>query len=269
MTINPLSATIDQAFARFKLPARAPRACAICAATSQSDSLVFTDDGCCVPCARERELEARKRRAAAATARALEQIPAMLRWASFVDLPLLATRSKLPEKTVAGLAKHGAALVAQMHAAAAQQQPAAIILIKGAPGRGKSSLAVAIARQFLETAERPALVWLDAFIIADLVRSCSLGEPRPAVLRDAETAALCVLDDVGQEATSLQSVTEELQRIVHVRHGAGLPLIATTGMRADALRARYGAGFERRLTEKRAEPNGLIDLDKLGRERAA
>ncbi len=130
------------------------------------------------------------------------------------------------------------------------------VLLLGPAGSGKTTLACALLLEL-----HAAGVALDApgpvvglaqrarFLLADtLARAtdeAALGG-LPAAVEDALGASVLVLDELGAEPDSLRS---HVGRVVHQRHGATCPTIATSGFPLPKLRARYGTGIERRLVE--------------------
>jgi hypothetical protein len=110
-------------------------------------------------------------------------------------------------------------------------------LFVGHAGKGKTSLACAMFRAFIETTERRAV----------FVPSVRLSGGRFELDESFLTAALVLIDDVGMER---QQANNMLPELVYERHAAGLATWATTGLTSPQLTDRYGDGIVRRLCEQ-------------------
>lgn len=130
------------------------------------------------------------------------------------------------------------------------------VLLLGPAGSGKTTLACALLLDLHQAglsldAPGPVvgLAQRARFLLADTLARATdesgLGG-LPAAVEDALGASVLVLDELGAEPDSLRS---HVGRVVHQRHGATCPTIATSGFPLPKLRARYGTGIERRLTE--------------------
>jgi hypothetical protein len=129
-------------------------------------------------------------------------------------------------------------------------------LFVGISGSGKTSLAVAMMREWSRLNRRPALFVLATDLATAKSRS-SFGR-ESAEIAQARTAPLLVLDDVGTE--EFRSPASPVTETVFHRHANALPTWITTWMGAEAERVnpqkarkvvvdRYGDGFARRVFE--------------------
>jgi hypothetical protein len=151
------------------------------------------------------------------------------RWARFVA-PELTSRVLDPKAIVA----------------AQQSWRNPMVVLVGHSGAGKTSLAVAMMRVWVETNARAA-----AFFHAILLGAASIRHPaghgEPELVAQAKRVPLAVLDDLGSER---DTTTNDIPEIVLVRHAQRLPTFVTTGLSRAQLSTRYGAGIARRLTER-------------------
>lgn len=116
------------------------------------------------------------------------------------------------------------------------------VVLVGASGRGKTSLAIAMMRAWVNAKLEPAV-----FAMAPELATCRkrerFGREAFEVL-EALSAPLLVLDDIGTEFASDSSPITE---IVFKRHADAKPTWFTTWMGPDEVRSRYGDGFARRV----------------------
>jgi DNA replication protein DnaC len=164
-----------------------------------------------------------------AGARLLRTVPPAYRWARF-DAPEMAARV-------------GSAL-GRARERALWRQPR--IVFTGRAGTGKTSLAVACLRQWVDERAAPA-VFAHAYALATARLQHPAGHGEPEVVERAMTAPLTLLDDLGSERDSAGSAAPE---VVFVRHAENRPLWVTTGLTRPQLVARYGEGIVRRLFER-------------------
>jgi DNA replication protein DnaC len=118
----------------------------------------------------------------------------------------------------------------------------------GEVGTGKTHLAVAIARAILMAGEKvrvvhvPTLTWR-------LATAEDWAATARALVDPLESLDLVVLDDLGREKTT-DRFAEALDRIVHVRHRDGRPLVVTMNLELAELRRHLGlAAASRFLSE--------------------
>ncbi len=177
----------------------------------------------CLDCDRKREDARAARVAFQAT------IPAELTWSSF-GTDLLAARVKPP--TAIALAKEAVGSLR--------------VVLTGAAGAGKTSIAVAMARQWVAQCARPA-----SFVVAPTLSTArtrtTFGRESPEVTL-AKTIPLLVLDDLG--TPQHEPGTSPIVEVVFARHASGLPTWVTTWMNVDDCAQRYGDGVSRRLFER-------------------
>jgi DNA replication protein DnaC len=157
-------------------------------------------------------------------------MPARYRWAGGLDAAELAVRVDV----------------------AALDQARAIDLMRldrvtllGAATAGKTSLAVAMAHAWARVQGRPGL-FCAAVDIGVARQQHGLGEGEPPIVRQAMSAPLLVLDDVGQEG---EFGIAPVAHVIQHRYDRVKPMIATTGFTVEQLVSRYGAGVARRLIE--------------------
>lgn len=179
-----------------------------------------------------------------ARGRTMRTVPPAFHWAHFAS-PLLRERA------------HGRDDLIQR---AKDAVGSARVLLIGLSGAGKTSLAVAMARAWVEHRREPALFVLATDLAGARARN-RLGS-EPAEIAAAVAAPLLILDDVGTESHVQGSAVVE---VVFHRHAHLLPTIITTWIghgetresRGAALAARYGDGFSRRVAGDGAR---IIDL---------
>ncbi len=138
------------------------------------------------------------------------------------------------------------------------------LLLCGRTGVGKSTVAIALAKRILRTAEaRPLPVEDMAFAVGvrfvaarDLVadaRSHPLGARNESPLfRLAMKASLLVLDEVGFEP--VDAMNQHVQRLIDARYNAfdeGKRTVTTTGLTREQVADRYGAAALRKMGAER------------------
>lgn len=112
-----------------------------------------------------------------------------------------------------------------------------VLVLAGAPGRGKSAgAAVALARF-------PGL-WVNA---PDLARPPAKGEPSPDLDTRMRAAALLVLDEVGLEHSPSGYAAGRICAAIAARDAYKRPTIITTNLSAEQFSQRYGDRIVSRL----------------------
>lgn len=149
------------------------------------------------------------------------------------------------------------------------QDPTDTLLILGGAGRGKTSLAAAVALALLDAggsadASHEAydrarrLLWSDVVDVAQARRRHSLGDGEAPHIRAAIAASVLVVDELGTEKPDTASGTDPVRDVLWARFSERRPTVATSPFDRATLAARYGGGGERRLFE--APRATLIDL---------
>lgn len=96
----------------------------------------------------------------------------------------------------------------------------------------------------------------DARDIGNAVQRTPLGEPEPAILRDAASASVLILEDLGWERNFH---IESLIDVAAPRYRRQLPTIVTSGEKHDALRERYTDAVLRRFWNIEGKDGAIID----------
>ena len=119
-----------------------------------------------------------------------------------------------------------------------------VLILLGDAGLGKTTLACAVAAQWIEQTSRPAY-FASAFALAAARADSSLGHEPPAVLR-AKVVPLLLIDDLGNEPLN---PTSSIVETLFARHEQNRRMVVTCGVSRRAVGERYGAGLGRRLFE--------------------
>lgn len=170
-------------------------------------------------------------------------VPPKYSWASFGS-PLLAGRMAEPK------------LVATARAAVAGPTLPSSIVLLGAAGSGKTSLACAILRFLVEEKGLHGR-FASAFSLAKARQEIPLGEGEAKPVQKAMLSKLLLLDELGGELSRNTAV----QELVHERHANELVTIYTTGLSQSELLDKYGEGIVRRVVE------GAVVISLGGRRR--
>jgi DNA replication protein DnaC len=143
---------------------------------------------------------------------------------------------------------------------AARATDAHSVVIVGAAGAGKTSLATALLvdrvnRSLALTPKRspdsssrrsPVGLFTNTFEIAKARREHRLGDGEAHTVALAISARILLLDELGSESDGNNTAVAEL---IHARHEQDRPTIFTTPFTAQQLAARYGDGIARRVFE--------------------
>lgn len=120
------------------------------------------------------------------------------------------------------------------------------LVLRGASGAGKTSLAVAMFGAWLEGRREPGARFVDVVSLSLARARHPLGQGEAPAILEAMRAPLVVLDDLGQEQPNRAEIVVD---VVMARHNANLPTWATTWLGDDDIARRYSGGVLRRLTE--------------------
>lgn len=196
--------------------------------------------GVCDPCAARVQREEQDAGLAAAYA----SIPAEFRWARPTAQELTGRVHKL---------KPGPDVEARVRALG----DAPRVLLHGAGGAGKTSLACAVLRHVIDAGRYPAPA--AAFNLARRARFVAArciadrrdeSEPYRVLRSDCARASVLVLDDVGQEAGDGYRANDRSKLIADIladRHDANAQTIVTTFADESQWRSMYGDGIARRF----------------------
>lgn len=135
------------------------------------------------------------------------------------------------------------------------------VMFRGAPGTGKTALAVAMGRYAKLRGDRIRLVRWHKFLIK--LRNTQRGHDTGGqwdMLQDATKTDLLILDEIGMDrkskATDFES--ENLFEIISGRYGNDLPTLCTTNLTQIQIEKLYG----RSLTDRLFDTRGMvIDFD--------
>jgi DNA replication protein DnaC len=154
-------------------------------------------------------------------------------------------------------------LVARLRAWSAAPAPESLLLY-GAPGVGKTGLALGAARARAQ--EGTSFLFLTA---ADLLARFRAtydqqgeddGPSEATVFGAAASVPLLVLDELGGQRTG-EWATQTLSHLINRRHGALLPTIFTTGLMPADWERRFGRPFYERLYEMCQQGQGFVRVD--------
>jgi hypothetical protein len=160
---------------------------------------------------------------------ALERtIPPAYRWASF-------STPQLPARVPASAIGAGQS---------SWREPR--ICVMGICRAGKTSLAVAMLRQWVAWSERAAS-FLHAYRLGVARIQHPAGHGEPEIVELAMRAPLVLLDDLGSERDHALSAVPD---VIFERHAENRPTWVTTGLTRDQLVKRYGPGVVARIFER-------------------
>lgn len=130
------------------------------------------------------------------------------------------------------------------------------VLFCGESGVGKSLACAVRLRRLLRLRPSLSVSWLHAFEFCESYRRWPLGDGKPPELDSAESADLCVIDDMGREANSAPLI-----ELVSSRYDRMKRIWTTTGLSPSEIEERYDAAHRRRLAESGgADVSVQIDL---------
>ena len=120
------------------------------------------------------------------------------------------------------------------------------VCLTGATRAGKTSLAVAMLRAWVEHQERVAM-FIPAHRLGVARIQHPAGHGEAELVEKAIETPLVLLDDIGSER---DFPTNPIADVIFERHAQDRPTWVTTGLPRSALVARYGAGVVARLFER-------------------
>lgn len=132
------------------------------------------------------------------------------------------------------------------------------LLVLGRTGAGKTASVVRALRRIVRAATdyRDPVLRLRWTTATELVRARTehrLGQGEPDVIREARSAPVLVIDEIGFERADEALWTD----LIHERYQKQSVTLATSGRDADAFALRYGSATMRKLTDPRG---ALLDL---------
>jgi DNA replication protein DnaC len=137
------------------------------------------------------------------------------------------------------------------------------VLLRGASGMGKTSLAVAKLRQIMTDAKNAvdASHWgiyrrglrtefVTALALAQATHEHGSGRSsRAPIVNKALHASVLVLDELGMETNIYKSSAASVLEVMHTRNANQAPMIVTTYLARKDLEKLYGDGIARRLEQ--------------------
>ena len=123
------------------------------------------------------------------------------------------------------------------------------LILAGSPGLMKTTLAVAILRELLETDGRGSGYMLPMASLLDQLYSMRMRDKEEAGRYEdrLRRADLLVLDDLGGENTAAPWVLAKVDSIITERYNRMLPVIITTNLGKGELSGTYGGRIIDRL----------------------
>lgn len=209
---------------------------------------------------RQREREEAERHSYAVRRERLNEawrtVPYSFRWARFGET--LSSRVK----PVAAIARARTTI----EDFAAGRGSGSMVLL-GPTEAGKTSLAVACLRWFVQEAERvarhPPLTsdserrvyrlgagarFITAYDLAKAAVYSQLGR-RPELVEQALSATVLVIDELGMDVDVYRHSATSVSEVIHERHAEHRPTIVTTYLTEELIKKQYGAGIARRIFE--------------------
>ena len=132
------------------------------------------------------------------------------------------------------------------------------LLLMGASGSGKTSLAAACVRHIVKGAyaaiERGGPIYrmgcgvrfVTAYDLAKAQIYSRLGR-RPELVTQAISASLLVIDELGMDTEVFRESATSVREVIHERHSRHGATIITTYLSKTALKRHYGAGIANRV----------------------
>jgi len=123
------------------------------------------------------------------------------------------------------------------------------LILAGGPGRMKTTLAVAVLRQLLETDDRGSGYMVPmASLLDNLYTMRSLYKEEAARYEDRiRKCDILVIDDLGAENATAPWVLAKVDSIITERYNRMLPVIITTNLSQQDLQGTYGGRIIDRL----------------------
>lgn len=123
------------------------------------------------------------------------------------------------------------------------------LILAGGPGRMKTTLAVAVLRELLETDARGSGMMIPmASLLDTLFTMRSLNREEAARYEEhIRKCDLLVIDDMGAENTTVSWVLAKVDSIITERYNRMLPVIITTNLNQKDLAGTYGGRIIDRL----------------------
>ncbi len=168
----------------------------------------------------------------------LASVPEEYRWAAETASADFATK-------LAIVAPHVMPCLAQVLAVPLS---AAMVLIAGRSGTGKTVSASARGRLLAEGGER--VLFVQALDLGAESRATEWGKRCELLERAKRFSGVVVLDDLGKDLKYGPASAAAVADVIATRHARGRKLVVTTGLSSAQVRAGYDAGNLRRLTER-------------------
>jgi hypothetical protein len=120
------------------------------------------------------------------------------------------------------------------------------VCVMGISRAGKTSLAVAMLRQWVASSGRCG-AFLAAYRLGIARLQHPAGHGEPELVEIAMRTPLVLLDDLGSERDHVMNAIPD---VLFERHAQNLPTWVTTGLTRDQLVQRYGLGVVARVFER-------------------
>lgn len=117
------------------------------------------------------------------------------------------------------------------------------VFVVGGPGAGKTWLAVALLRAWLQ----PFAMFVTGTALAQARQEHPLGAGPPQLIQQAKSATLLVVDDLGGISSPHDSAVAD---VIVTRDGDALPTIVTSAHPPSALAQKFGLSVANRLSER-------------------
>lgn len=120
------------------------------------------------------------------------------------------------------------------------------LLLKGGVGTGKTTIAIAVLRDYIEKGGRG--YFISAVTLMDEIYSITDFTDRARFENKLRSVPVLVIDDLGAEGTG-DTVSRKIAAIINARYNAGLLTIVTTNLSVSDLKQVYDARTYDRLKE--------------------